>query len=65
MVVSGIGITLLPTLAIDAVTRSGADLAILPFARTGPARTVGLAWRKSSARAAEFELLGSLFLAER
>lgn len=64
MVASGIGVTLLPTLAIDAIVRSGAELALIPFARSGPARTIGLAWRRSSARAEEFELLGTLLRAE-
>ena len=60
MVASGVGVTLLPTLAVDAVRRRGTDLALIPFARSGPARTVGLAWRPSTARRAEFELLGNL-----
>jgi LysR family hydrogen peroxide-inducible transcriptional activator len=57
MVRGGAGLTLLPELTLRVVGRH-ADLAIVPFARPAPFRTVGLAWRTSSGRAAEYALLG-------
>jgi LysR family hydrogen peroxide-inducible transcriptional activator len=64
MVASGIGVTLLPTLAIDTIRRSGADVALLPFTAPGPRRTIGIAWRPSTARRAEYQLLGALLRGE-
>lgn len=63
MVASGIGVTLLPSLAIGSVKRAGADLALIPFGSKGPSRTIGLAYRRSTARADEFGLLGSILAA--
>ena len=57
MVAGGAGVTLLPRLA-QAVETRHADLAIVPFARPAPHRTIGLAWRRSSPRAAEYRELG-------
>jgi LysR family hydrogen peroxide-inducible transcriptional activator len=61
MVAGGTGITLLPELAVrvEGATR---DLAIVPFRKPAPARTVGLAWRPSSPRADEFRMLGALLV---
>lgn len=57
MVRGGAGLTLLPELTLAVVGRYR-DLAIVPFARPAPFRTVGLAWRRSSGRSAEYALLG-------
>ena len=57
MVRGGAGLTLLPALTLDVVGRHE-DLAIVPFAKPAPFRTVGLAWRRSSGRSAEYALLG-------
>jgi LysR family hydrogen peroxide-inducible transcriptional activator len=57
MVCGGAGVTLLPELARKSEARR-AGLAIVPFAKPEPHRTIGLAWRPSSGRAAEFALLG-------
>jgi LysR family hydrogen peroxide-inducible transcriptional activator len=56
MVSGGAGLTLLPelTLRVEAHRR---DLVVVPFAPPAPFRTLGLAWRPSSGRAAEFALL--------
>ncbi len=50
MVAAGLGITLLPELATHGPFGSGSGLAVRPFARPIPSRTVGAAWRKSSTR---------------
>jgi LysR family hydrogen peroxide-inducible transcriptional activator len=50
MVVAGLGITLLPELAVEAPFGSQRGLAIRRFAKPAPSRTVGAVWRKSSTR---------------
>ncbi len=50
MVVAGLGITLLPELAVESPFGSRRDVVIRPFAKPAPARTVGAVWRKSSTR---------------
>ena len=56
MVAAGIGVTLIPRLAVDADITRGADISLLPFA-TPASRQLGLAWRQTSARAADYRLL--------
>jgi LysR family transcriptional regulator, hydrogen peroxide-inducible genes activator len=51
MVVAGLGITLLPELAVEAPFGSR-GLAVRRFAKPAPSRTVGAVWRKSSTRSA-------------
>src|SRR5271156_6944869 len=51
MVVAGLGITLLPELAVDSPFGSQRGLAIRRFTKPAPSRTVGAVWRKSSTRA--------------
>ncbi|MCB9897986.1 MAG: LysR family transcriptional regulator [Planctomycetes bacterium] len=58
MVAAGLGITLLPSLAIEVEVRAGLGLAVVPFRAPAPGRTIGLAWRRSSPRGEEFALLG-------
>lgn len=60
MVRHGYGITLLPEMAVRAIPMEG--LTIRGFSAPQPSRQVGLAWRKGSARAAEFKLLGKLIV---
>jgi LysR family hydrogen peroxide-inducible transcriptional activator len=52
MVVAGLGITLLPEMAVEAPFGSQRGLTIRPFAKPTPSRKVGAVWRKSSTRAA-------------
>jgi len=62
MVAAGVGVTLLPTLAVKPpVARSG-DIRLLPFddARP-PSRRIGMAWRRSSARADILQRLAEVF----
>lgn len=59
MVASGMGVTLLPRLAVEAGILAGTDLVTRPVAGGG-SRLLGLAWRKSSARKDEFRLLGRM-----
>ncbi len=63
MVASGLGLTLLPELAVERESATTPGLATLPFGSQGPDRRIGLAWRSSSPRSKEFELLGETILA--
>ncbi|MFT5289584.1 MAG: LysR family hydrogen peroxide-inducible transcriptional activator [Planctomycetota bacterium] len=58
MVASGLGITLLPELAIEREAAAVPRLRVIPFGADGPGRVVGLAWRPSSLRGDEFRALG-------
>jgi len=49
MVAHGLGVTLIPEMAAD-LARAMPDLKVVPFAEPAPARTICLAWRKSSGR---------------
>jgi LysR family hydrogen peroxide-inducible transcriptional activator len=58
MVANGIGVTLLPQMALDARILSGTDVEIRHFKERNVARSIGLMWRKKTPRRAEFTLLG-------
>jgi LysR family hydrogen peroxide-inducible transcriptional activator len=57
MVAGGLGMTLLPEAAAAALVQPRGPVEVTPFAGAGPGRTLGLAWRTSSARLREFRLL--------
>jgi LysR family hydrogen peroxide-inducible transcriptional activator len=57
MVAGGLGVTLLPEAAAAALVQPRGPVEVTPFAGVGPGRTLGLAWRTSSARLREFRLL--------
>ncbi len=59
MVAGGVGITLIPGLSAKVEVGRSRSVEVIPFGARGPARTIGLAWRPSSMRAAEFERFGS------
>jgi len=61
MVESGLGHTLLPELAIAGGVLSGSSLYARRFTPRGPARTVAMAFRKTSARREEIGELGRIF----
>ncbi|PLX34078.1 MAG: LysR family transcriptional regulator [Hyphomicrobiales bacterium] len=58
MVATGLGITLLPQIAIDARITAATDIRLIPLAGGDASRRIGLVWRRASPRAAEFALLG-------
>ncbi len=60
MVSNGIGITLMPSMALGSEIHTRDKLAILPLQHP-VARTIGLAWRRSSPRGEAFASLGELF----
>lgn len=59
MVANGLGLTLLPELAVDLEGRRS-DVRLMRFTDPQPRRTIGLAWRKSSPRKHHFLELGKL-----
>jgi LysR family hydrogen peroxide-inducible transcriptional activator len=60
MVENGLGITLLPKIALDAGILKGTHLVTRPIAGRSEARDLALVWRRGSARREEFELMATL-----
>ena len=63
MVAGGLGVTLVPKLAVAAGITAGADVVLRPLAGAGGWRTIALAWRPGSPRAAEYRALAPLIAA--
>lgn len=61
MVANGYGITLLPVVAAEIEVRD-ARVKLLHFAEPQPARTIGLAWRRTSPRRKDFAALGDIVM---
>jgi LysR family hydrogen peroxide-inducible transcriptional activator len=57
MVAGGLGITLLPRLAVSGGVAAGTNLVLRPLAAAGAWRTLGLAWRPNAPRAADYRAL--------
>lgn len=62
MVAGGLGITLLPMIAVAAGITNGTNLTLRPLDPPGAARTLGLAWRPNTPREAEYRALGTIML---
>ena len=58
MVAAGIGVTLIPRLAVDAHIAQGTDIWLSPLG-VPVSRQIGLAWRQTSLREEEFRLLAN------
>ena len=61
MVGAGLGVTLLPATAIERDVHGHEHVVVRELQRPVPSRTVGLAWRASSARAEVYRELGRYF----
>ena len=59
MVASGYGMTFVPQVALEVEARDD-RIKLLRFSRPEPGRTIGLAWRRTSPRKADFTALGRL-----
>ncbi len=59
MVASGYGITLVPEVAVETEVRDQ-RIKLINFTKPQPSRMIGLAWRKTSPRKADFAALGEL-----
>jgi LysR family transcriptional regulator, hydrogen peroxide-inducible genes activator len=57
MVAGGLGVTLLPQLAVAAGITQGSGVVLRPLAGAGAWRTLGLAWRPNAPRAADYRAL--------
>ncbi|MXP09193.1 hydrogen peroxide-inducible genes activator [Pseudoblastomonas halimionae] len=57
MVDNGLGVTMLPEMAIDAGILNGTKVVARPLKSDSPNREIALVWRKGSPRAEEFHLL--------
>ena len=57
MVAGGLGVTLLPRIALEGGVAQGADIALRPLEGRGAWRTLGLAWRPNTPRAADYRAL--------
>jgi len=62
MVAGGLGVTLLPRLAIAAGVNAGTEILLRPLSGAGAWRTLGLAWRRDAARAPEYRTLVPLLV---
>jgi LysR family hydrogen peroxide-inducible transcriptional activator len=60
MVAAGLGITLMPRIAVDPELASTRNVVIRPLSPDQPSRTLVLVWRQTSARGSEFRTLGDL-----
>jgi LysR family transcriptional regulator, hydrogen peroxide-inducible genes activator len=60
MVDNGLGITLLPQLAVDGGILKGTTITVLPTTGEPSSREIGLAWRRGTGRRREFELLATV-----
>ncbi len=63
MVAGGLGVTLLPRLAVEAGLTEGTDVEMRPLEGAGGWRTLSLAWREGSPRAAEYRALAPVIMA--
>ncbi|MCG8505091.1 MAG: LysR substrate-binding domain-containing protein [Sphingomonadales bacterium] len=57
MVDNGLGMTLLPKMAVDRGILDGTDIQTCPLGGAAPFRTIGLIWRRHSPRQDEYEIL--------
>ncbi|HAT35750.1 MAG TPA: LysR family transcriptional regulator [Rhodospirillaceae bacterium] len=61
MVANGLGVAILPKMAVDAGILRGLKVAHRPFSNPRARRKIALMWRSSSPRETEFRLLGKHF----
>ncbi len=64
MVDNGLGVTLLPKLALDGKLLDGTRLVARPMDDAEAKREIGLIWRRGTARRAEFQLLADFLKAQ-
>jgi len=61
MVGSGLGVSFLPAMAVEAGLADAAAITVRPLAADHPSRQIVIAWRAGSSRAAEGRLLADMF----
>lgn len=60
MVDNGLGVTMLPEMAIEANILANTGINVRPLVADHPSRSIALAWRRASPRGKEFELLANV-----
>jgi LysR family transcriptional regulator, hydrogen peroxide-inducible genes activator len=60
MVGAGLGITLMPQIAVDTELASSRNVVVRPLSPDRPFRTLVLAWRPTTSRGAEFRMFGNI-----
>lgn len=60
MVDNGLGVTMLPAMALEAGILNGTHVVARGLEAENPVRTIALVWRKASPRAKEFQMLGKV-----
>jgi LysR family hydrogen peroxide-inducible transcriptional activator len=60
MVDNGLGVTMLPEMAINANILANTGITARPLVAEHPSRSIALAWRRASPRGKEFELLANV-----
>lgn len=63
MVAGRLGVTLLPRIAVQGGVTTGAEVALRPLSGAGAWRTLGLAWRPNTPRAADYRALAPVLAA--
>jgi LysR family hydrogen peroxide-inducible transcriptional activator len=63
MVDNGLGVTMLPKIALDAGILDHTNVAARPLDAAHPVRTLALVWRRASPRERDFQLLGEVLKA--
>jgi LysR family hydrogen peroxide-inducible transcriptional activator len=58
MVANGLGVTLVPQMALQAGILRGLDVALRPLESDAPYRKIGLVWRRTSGRKETYRQLG-------
>ncbi len=64
MVANGLGLTLMPSLALEVELRADSGLAFRRFENPPPSRQIGLLWRRSSRRKSDFQAFADLLRQE-
>jgi LysR family hydrogen peroxide-inducible transcriptional activator len=60
MVAEGLGVTLLPRIAVEAGIAQGTGIVLRPLGSPGASRSIGLGWRPKAPRAADFRALAPI-----
>lgn len=64
MVDNGLGVTMLPKMAIDSGILSNTGIQVRPLEAAHAARTIAIVWRKGSPRAKDFQMLAEVLRTE-
>jgi LysR family hydrogen peroxide-inducible transcriptional activator len=64
MVANGLGVTLVPQMALNAGILRGLDVALRPLESDAPYRKIGLVWRRTSGRKETYRRLGDALTAQ-